>query len=692
MPPANFTLIDIRGTAWATVLFSIFAFAPGYVIGWLSNVLAFRRRLVATRVLIAIVLSVSVSPIACYWIGWLSGTRGVWLACALTSAAVAVLLVRDWRRLGCPIRPAAPFLFIAAAWAVAAVLSLIDIQFHGRLYFSVVTHDYAVRAAIGDAISRTGFRPASPFFFPGAPVPLRYHHFWLILCSLVEQLGGPSVDIRQALFAGTVWAGIALMALVPLSLRFFGDRGSQGIRRRSLLGIGLLAVTGLDLIPTVILMKLSGTVLPDMDMWNEPIGSFVSTVLWAPHTITSLVACLTGFLLLWRSDSDRESGPRYAAVALAGCAFASAVGLSIYVPLAFAVFLGAWICLSIARGWGRQYVELLASGILAAALVAPHLLTLLSHGAAGAGASTGFLRPWVRPLRIAEILMELSHVAPWRRALVNALLLPLNYFLELGFFFVIAILTYRQYKSGGKLSRTQLAFSLLFVASLLIATFLQSTVLVGINDLGLRAILLAQFVLVLWAVEFWPNWECLSRNLRVALGCMLALGIAGTVYKVTMLRIFPLLADSGMVAMPDWISSDRQLGLRTAAMRQAYDVLRSNLPRDAIVQNNPDIRVDDYFYGLYANRQTAAASQGCNVPFGGSIEVCEGLVSRLAPLFHSNEAGPPDSSLGISALIFKDTDPVWADRSSWIWRAQPLFANKFVRVILIRPRIASSVR
>src|SRR5258708_30172229 len=83
----NFTLIDIRAVALASVLFSLFAFAPGYALGWFTNVLSFRRRLLSTRMLIAVVISVSVFPALSYWVGMLS----VWAIWALTAvSAVAV--------------------------------------------------------------------------------------------------------------------------------------------------------------------------------------------------------------------------------------------------------------------------------------------------------------------------------------------------------------------------------------------------------------------------------------------------------------------------------------------------------------------------------------------------------------------------------------------------------------------------
>ena len=124
--------------------------------------------------------------------------------------------------------------------------SLIDIQLGDRLYFSPTIHDYSVRGPITAAISREGVLPLNPFFFPGRAVPLRYHYFWYILCGAVQNIAGAAIAPRHALIAGTVWCGLALMAIVPLYLRFFDPKGPEGIRRRSLIGVALLGVTGLD--------------------------------------------------------------------------------------------------------------------------------------------------------------------------------------------------------------------------------------------------------------------------------------------------------------------------------------------------------------------------------------------------------------------------------------------------------------
>src|SRR6266567_3750986 len=97
MPLAqNFTLIDLRAVALASVLFSLFAFAPGYALGWCTNVLRFRQRLLSTRLLIAVVISVSVFPALSYWLGALS-VWAIWAVTAASAVTVVFLLIRELR-------------------------------------------------------------------------------------------------------------------------------------------------------------------------------------------------------------------------------------------------------------------------------------------------------------------------------------------------------------------------------------------------------------------------------------------------------------------------------------------------------------------------------------------------------------------------------------------------------------------
>jgi len=51
----------------------------------------------------------------------------------------------------------------------------------------------------------------------------------------------------------------------------------------------------------------------------------------------------------------------------------------------------------------------------------------------------------------------------------------------------------------------------MLTTSVVICTFVRSSV-ISYNDLGWRGFMIAQFVLILWSVEFWPTWPELSRG------------------------------------------------------------------------------------------------------------------------------------------------------------------------------------
>ena len=92
------------------------------------------------------------------------------------------------------------------------IYCLVDIQLGNRLYYTVVSLDYTTRAALIDAITRTGAPPINPSYYPGHPEPLTFlYYFWYILGSLIDQPGGKWVDSRAALFASVCWCGLGLM-------------------------------------------------------------------------------------------------------------------------------------------------------------------------------------------------------------------------------------------------------------------------------------------------------------------------------------------------------------------------------------------------------------------------------------------------------------------------------------------------
>jgi hypothetical protein len=691
----NFTISDLIAIGKGFCLFGLIAFIPGYVLGWLLDVLQFRRRGFLARVALSTPLSIAFCPIICYLTGRFLSMTAVWVVLGGLWIAFLLLLAFDRGKirqfLAGPSSGAKVFLGVIALWIALGALSLVDIQVRDRLYFSVTTFDYCLRTAFTNAISTTGIPPRTPLFFDGHGTTIRYHYFWLILCSLVNQLGGNAVGPRNAMIAGTLWCGIGLMSLLVLYLRFFDPGGLLNLRRRSLIAIALLGVTGLDIIPTLLMLlaylkRLLPIFAPSVEWWNERIdGSLIPVVLWAPHYPAGLMACLTGFLIVWHAADQNSWYKRLLAGVAAGVAFATAVGMAIYVVLVFAIFLVIWTLVTLAKGWHRETGVLVTAGVSSLALAFPFLRELATPGGGGAGGAS-LLTFTVRSFYPVQIVLRAFGWAWWKVAVFNGLFLPVNYFLELGFFFAIGYLQWTEFRRRREhLRRPELAAIAMLATSVIVPTFLRSSIIAN-NDLGARGFLLSQFILLLWGANYLASRPAArpgaGRGRRAFMTALLVLGAAGTVYDLTILRIYPMLTDAGVAPGLPWIGKDRLTGKRIYANRQAYEWLRRNTSNSAVEQPNPTTS-ESTFSLLYGNRQFLAADADCGVTFGGDPRTCASLVRPLHALFSAgSDAGQMEAvcqALPVDVLVVHDTDPVWSDKRSWVWSRKPVSANDFVR-------------
>ena len=672
----HFTAQDLEGTAAGFVLFSLLLVIPGYVMGSLLAAFSFARRTLVARVAISVCLSIATVPIATY-LCWLAAPSAPWLACAVTWCAFPVVLMRGAMPQGGQLsKQRVAVLAIVAGWVVIGTACLVDIQNGNRLYVPVTSFDYMLRSEITSAVERTGVPPANPYFYAAHGYILRYHYFWYMLCGLVGRMGRPLVSARIAVIAATLWSGIGLVAVVALYTHLTGSRKPGNADRRMLIAVALLSVTGLDIVPLAITFLLSGRFDASSEWWNEPVLSWVNSVFWQPHSIAALVACVTGLLAI--RDAARHAGwrARMPCAVIGGAALASALGLSIYVTFVFALFLMSWMVTLVVRGRRVESGVICIAGGMALPLAMPYVLELarvLPGSGPGNGGARFPIQFAVRSFYFAEALAGSGN--GWRTTLANTLALPLNYFLEFGFFFVAGI---RQWKRGGDTCGT-----VLLVTSVVVCTFLRSNSIAN-NDLGWRGIIFAQFVLLIWAAEIWDDGLFPSRRRAFsAVGVMLALGIAATVYDVTMLRIYPILLDDLAIPRYHWLAPDHRLGERTYALREVYERLGRELPENAIVQQNPNAIPGDLFYGLYAERQTAVETPACGIVFGGPAALCESILTPVQGVFDGT--GNVDQvcrKLSLSAVIVKDTDAVWLNKSSWVWAREPLIGNGYARAFL----------
>jgi hypothetical protein len=682
MPVHNFTLADLRACAAAFAPFPLYVFVPGYVAAWLLDLFTFRRRTLGFRIALSIPLSISLCPIVVYLLGrfvsfhaidWLF--RAAWLA-------FAVIVVRA------PERPKAldrTISALAVTWIALAFLSLVDMQAGDRLYYTNISFDYCVRVEMIHSLAR-GIPPQTPFFYPGHFVPLRYHYFWLILCGLVARMGGTLFGARHALIAGTPWCGLGLMGLIALYLRLFSPLGSMRVHRRTALGIALLAITGLDILPSLLLVILrtagvSAMIFPSMEWWNEQVDGWVYTMLWEPHHLSGVVACFTGFLILWEAAAQKSSRGILKYGSLAGAAFATAVGSSIHVVFVFAIFLVVWMGIAAVKKWQADIIAGLTAGAVSIILAAPYL-----GGLTGAGAHGPPLQWTIRTFMIPEFVMRAVGMHTWQIAIADLLLLPVNYGMELGLFFAVGLWRWKTWRAKKfVLERQDLAAGAMIGVSVIICTFLRSS-LIGNNDLGWRGFLIAQFALLLWSADLLSEWPRVPR--RGTLALLIGLGAAGTAYDLAILRFYPVLSDHGSVPLVAWMTPDRQFGLRNHAVREGYEWARAKTGPDAVVQYNPGASVQDTAAMLYVERQAVAADPTCLSAFGGDPRECAPVAEKLKQLFSAG-AGTAElqsacAALPMDLVAVKDIDPPWANRESWVWREQPVFANRYLRMFSCR--------
>jgi hypothetical protein len=708
MPAHNFMFDDLAGCLMAVALFPLFLACPGYAIAWLLDLFEFRQRTLAFRIALSIPLSVAMCPIVTY----LAGRFGSWNAIGVFYAASAVYFLvvfarqlrKEIQATGVRTALSVPkelriFVVISAVWLAAALFSLIDIQIGDRLYYPVNSYDNSVHTEFVHSISATGIPPQNPFYLAGHRAPLRYHYFWLMMCSLVERAGMGAITSRQALIGSIFWCGMGLMALVSLYLRLFAVGDPARYRRRALTGILLLGITGLDILPTLFLVTLYAKglvnfVLPSVELWNEQVAWFIFSVFGSTHAVASMLACFMGFLLLWKAPAASGWRGILKYSLPASVALASSIGASIYVAFVFAVFLTLWTGVTVWKKWYRETAALAPAGIGCAVLISPYLWDMLQGSGSGGGAPLKFT---VRAFAFAHLMPGWSGMTPgWRLILANGPMVPLNYLLELGLFFLVGLIQLRRYRGRSRaLSRQELATAMMAGVSILICTFLRSSVIEN-NDLGWRGFLIAEFVLLLWGVDVLlagkplANW---GRLLRI----FVILGAAGSIYDLAINRFYPVLADNGAVPPIPWMSRDRQFGKRTYASRSAYRWAQTASGITSSIQYNPNVVVQETPAMLYSDRSFIASDLKCNAAFGGDPALCAAVVSRLVDFYATK--GKPDAqrlqnicqNVPADLLIARDTDAVWTDRSSWVWTERPVFANPYVRLFGCPKRVSGAI-
>jgi len=510
------------------------------------------------------------------------------------------------------------------------------------------------------------------------------------VCALPERLVG--LPGRACFDASVVWSGFGLAAIIPLFLKHF-FRETNALRRKSLIGISLLLVTGLDLIPYSLSCFSRHRFFADLEWWDpNQVTSWLDSLVWVPHHVAALTACMAGLLILSTLDESAGMRERGWAAVISGLAFASAAGLSVLVTFTFAVFAILWTIILLAQRHIRDSVTYAAAGGLALVLSLPYLSDLRTVSSIGQQFAVFAIRDfpdameWLEGLGLHGFTLDFARLP----------ILILLYILELGFFLWVGVLRFKRELLGGEaLTQQRRAAWVMLASCLLVVSALQSDpAATANNDLGFRGILPVQFVLLLWAAPLVHDLFASQGSAPVLrpmwkglLVCSLVLGALGTVCQLVILRCYAPLVDSGRLERSeDYFGLSPALGKRIYALRDGLEGIDQATRPTSVLQYNP-ASISVWLIHLYSTRQAAAGDENCVSLFGGDPEKCQQAMPYLMAAFNSPaevRGGDLDrlcDRFSVNVMVATEADPVWHDSSSWVWSRKPLVANKSVRGI-----------
>ena len=674
----NGSVSDAIGILAAVLLGIPLVVLPGYTLAAASRLFDLAALTPGRRWLFATVFGLGLLPFLdstlTRFLG-LTAAGAANLALALAGLALVLRTRRPW-----PIDATAGLLILA--WIGLVLGASVDVDVAGQLYQPLMVIDLVKHAATTRAILETGAPPMDPFFAREGRVS--YYYFFYTLSALMNGLGRPLVDGRTAFLGLTVWAGIGFYGLVDLLLAQSGlVRHARSGQVRAALA-ALLPAAGLAALFAFHARLVFGFWVTDTGSLNEQVTWWGTSLLWVPHHVTGLLAAWLGFLALTRAGNDRpdEAGARIttvAAVPVAAFAFASCVGLSVWVAFGAVATAVLWLVLLLrARRW-RRAALLLAAGALSLAIAAPHLADLLANRADG-GAGIALTVRRFGPLES----FDLDDPA---RMLLRLLLLPLNYGFEFGVFGAGAILFWRGVPvREAHASEVGRLLTLSALASLIVGTFLKSTIIN--NDLGQRVLLFAQVSSLVWTVAFVVRFQenrapARTRSpghlrLPPVIAGLAILGYVGSAYFLVWQRAHRLSGEPETRFVNAHPAVDRGL-------REAYGWAAAGLPEGLVLQHNP-APPRAFAFGLYGRQPTGVADRSARL-FGAPSAAILARVDLLRPIFSTflpaAEVRARAERAGIGALVVSAEDPAWSDPGSWIWQVRPVYAGPLVRIIRV---------
>ena len=568
-----------------------------------------------------------------------------------------------------PRRLDATWLVAASAWIVVATLCLVDIpDGSGGLLHSRFVIDHVKHSAATWSVAQSGTPPFDPLFHePGRTAA--YYYFFYTLTAVVSIVGAPlGIAARHAAFASGIVTGFAILALLYQAWRRSGCDDAAGVRdiRPAMPWIVALSlIAGLDIIPGLALGMLGDRPLiaAPSDDWAEQITPWVTGSLWVPHHVAALCAAFAGFLALARPSG----GGDVRRALFAGLAFASCAGLSIYMALGAAVIAAVLLPRLLVIGRYRDAADLTISGLIAGALAASWLLTLVGYSGEAPPLAFG-----IRGSKWLAVISEDSCVLTAARAITFG---PF-YLVQFGIF---ALGSYVFWRRAGRRGMAGDVGWLLVVAaavSLVLGAFVRSTTYN--NDLGWRIVMFAEASMFVWTLSAIRAGWLGQPRLAPLPGVLLALGYCTVAFGAVQSRVIYLsdtpAARLDRESLPDEI--------------KGWSWLDGALPTGAIVQERPtDLR--SFSYGLYGRFRTAVSDRANGMLFGAPKTAVRARIDEIRPIYNDPTATLKQvqaiaSRYSIGALVINARDANFGDPRSWTTQARPDFQNAHTKIFLVR--------
>jgi hypothetical protein len=283
---------------------------------------------------------------------------------------------------------------------------------------------------------------------------------------------------------------------------------------------------------------------------------------------------------------------------------------------------------------------------------------------------------------------------PKFRPFVDLIALPLNHLVGFGFLMMATISFWWQRKFSGaigttstlRLQRKELFLIVMTCVSLLLGSFVRVAA-TGNNDFGWRVLMLAHFAFLLWSAQYLANLRHCHLRMPQFNRLLLLTGIATCFYALYLDRTSALYCSNGE---------------RNFDIRDIYQKLAQKLPLTAIVQHRParSCGAIELFAALYSHRQVVCTEPVRTQAMGGTENIGCGqdpeeyvrTVEQVSGLFDSPTAPEAEAicqRYKIDVLLVKDTDKLWSDRSSWVWKFPVIAENKHARAFLVRTALKS---